>query len=549
MASPGGLASVRSRFKAVIAKYNEDDAMRRGVVFIPVGWEATLGGFERPQAIINKHLEECDSLVLVLHDRWGTPSTAGYVSNTMEEFELSRGWLADESKPMSTIQVLFKAVEPERLTDAGPQLQAVQDFKKKIQDEDLLMYHQFDSDDEFEGILRKLLAELVWNEEQESRSKAYGSAPDGPPAPATEATSAGTKALAPQVPDEKPSIDYAERLANAHRWIEAERIFATLLTGEVDVPTMVAYATFLVRQRRRAKAGAVLNDAAAAAKAVGNRRWGGLAALAKAKFVHTVEGEEASLPLVTRAVGDLQDPDADRADALLTLADFSYHDDDPASGVEELRAAQEAVLHADVPRLVARLNALIARRAFNEERINEAIDLYKGAIATAAGVLANIEIGEMHVALGVAQERTGEVDDALQSYRDGGALFESEEASAKLADALDLQANAELELGRSEVAAALYERAAGLFETLTRYGSAVDAYLSVSKIEETLGHHGAVELAMERVLELADRLTDQKEVDEIYQILEASRDVREKRATASADNYDCSAIGDDAGTD
>ena len=56
----------------VIEKYNSEDAIRRGVVFIPVGWELTLGGLGRPQAIINQDLEECDAFVLVLHDRWGS---------------------------------------------------------------------------------------------------------------------------------------------------------------------------------------------------------------------------------------------------------------------------------------------------------------------------------------------------------------------------------------------------------------------------------------------------------------------------------------------
>src|SRR5262245_63013344 len=92
IASPGGLQGEREQFKHTLNAYNEAEGIVRGVTFIPVGWEATLGGVGRPQAIINKELLDCDYLVLLLWDRWGSPpaesTDATYSSGTEEEFHV-----------------------------------------------------------------------------------------------------------------------------------------------------------------------------------------------------------------------------------------------------------------------------------------------------------------------------------------------------------------------------------------------------------------------------------------------------------------------------
>ncbi|MFK7787405.1 MAG: hypothetical protein AB8B56_19935 [Crocinitomicaceae bacterium] len=53
IASPGGLEDERRAFSEEIEKYNRVEAMHRGVIFQPVGWEDTLPGIGRPQSIIN----------------------------------------------------------------------------------------------------------------------------------------------------------------------------------------------------------------------------------------------------------------------------------------------------------------------------------------------------------------------------------------------------------------------------------------------------------------------------------------------------------------
>src|SRR5262249_5927005 len=61
----------------------------RGALFHPVGWEDTIAGVGRPQALINEDLKQCDYAVFVVHDRWGTPTGGGYTSGTEEEWALA----------------------------------------------------------------------------------------------------------------------------------------------------------------------------------------------------------------------------------------------------------------------------------------------------------------------------------------------------------------------------------------------------------------------------------------------------------------------------
>ena len=115
IATPGGLEPERRAFRQVIGEYNDSDALRRGVMFLPVGWEATLGGVGRPQSLINKDLRECDYFVLVLWDRWGSPTgrvpEEGYASGTEEEYTEALRCLNDVNCPLRQIIVFFKAVD------------------------------------------------------------------------------------------------------------------------------------------------------------------------------------------------------------------------------------------------------------------------------------------------------------------------------------------------------------------------------------------------------------------------------------------------------
>lgn len=160
IASPGGLEPERKLFKEILLSQNENDAIQRGCYFQPVGWEITLGGLGRPQEKINDDLRTCDLFVLILWDRWGSPTGAndGYTSGTHEEYCIALDCIKNEHSAMSDIVVFFKAVEPRRLSDPGPQLSAVLDFKKTLEKERSLLFETFDTPDAFGDKLRRHVA-------------------------------------------------------------------------------------------------------------------------------------------------------------------------------------------------------------------------------------------------------------------------------------------------------------------------------------------------------------------------------------------------------
>ena len=128
--SPGGLEDERKCFSDRLDKFTQRLGEPRGVIFRPVGWEETIGGVGRPQALVNEELKQCDYAVFVLHDRWGTPTGGGYLSGTEEEWALAEELY--KAKTIRNIALLFKSVDPRQLRDPGPQLTLVLDFKKRI---------------------------------------------------------------------------------------------------------------------------------------------------------------------------------------------------------------------------------------------------------------------------------------------------------------------------------------------------------------------------------------------------------------------------------
>ncbi len=166
IASPSGLEAERQAFRETIRDYNAVlDELDRGVSFMPVGWEDTLGGVGRPQALINEDIIACDYFILLLYDRWGSPpdvaGTGPYSSACEEEFHLALQCLEAEDKPMSEIVIFFKAVPQGQLADPGTQLQKVMEFRRMIEHERQHHFTPFNKVEAFRQRLRIHLAEWV----------------------------------------------------------------------------------------------------------------------------------------------------------------------------------------------------------------------------------------------------------------------------------------------------------------------------------------------------------------------------------------------------
>ena len=274
IASPGGLDEERRVFRETIQKHCENDGYARKIIFIPVGWEETLGGKRRPQSAINDELATCDYFVLVLWDRWGTPPdrTGHYTSGTEEEFEFAKKLIANAKKPMRDIVIFFKAVELKQLSDPGDQLKKVQDFKKKLEETKEHFFHSFDTSRKFEDLLSRFLHQWVRDDEGGRTAKKKPRRPKGGGdvlAPAETPTSPIQPSPASDV---AKLLDKAESLANKGKLTEAEAIFSRAVIKGNDPAALNQYGNFLLRLGRMDQAKKSFEQALAVSRSTGNKR-------------------------------------------------------------------------------------------------------------------------------------------------------------------------------------------------------------------------------------------------------------------------------------
>lgn len=252
IASPRGLDDEREAFRKVLTEFNEDEGLHRDITFWPIGWELAAAGTGRPQQIINDEVEQCDYLVLVLWDRWGSDpgGTSGATSGTEEEYEVARAALDSPSLPMRDIVVAFKAVDERQLSDPGSELQRVLAFRTQLEAAKSLLFATFDTTEEFSRIVRQHLQK--WLRKLETgEPKGHQVAPPSP-------TPAEGGRLEARTSDE------AERLAAEGRTAEAEALFAKIVTSSSEsgnsLRDLRRYAQFLRRTGRLAHSHDVLQQ-------------------------------------------------------------------------------------------------------------------------------------------------------------------------------------------------------------------------------------------------------------------------------------------------
>lgn len=126
-----------------------------------IGWEETLSGNDRPQALINAEMETCDLFIGAMWTSWGSrPSLDGpYTSGFEEEFELSRA--RHERSGAPAMAMFFKSVDPIQLQDPGVNLQRVLNFQEKLRAEKRFLYGTFNHAEEFASKVREFLSAHV----------------------------------------------------------------------------------------------------------------------------------------------------------------------------------------------------------------------------------------------------------------------------------------------------------------------------------------------------------------------------------------------------
>ncbi|MBF9129162.1 tetratricopeptide repeat protein [Plantactinospora sp. S1510] len=241
IASPGGLDPERQAIRDEVAAFNEKSGRDLGLRFEVTGWKEVSGGMGRPQELINRELEQCDYMILMLASRWGmAPMRDGqFSSGTEEEFNLARECINRATSPMADILVLFKGVPEEQLRDPGPQLSAVLDFKQKLEDSKEVFFKTFDDPE----LLRREVALRLhsWAREREAGA-AVGVLlrhPSGTStAPGAGVVAAGATALLA-----------AEAFEAGGLMTQAEAAYAEAI-ADADLESLQKYARFLRRTGR-----------------------------------------------------------------------------------------------------------------------------------------------------------------------------------------------------------------------------------------------------------------------------------------------------------
>ncbi len=152
IASPGDVKLEREKAREEILSLRVL-AQKHGYDLEATGWETHAApGMGRSQARINQLVRECDLFIGILWRRFGLP-TGEAESGTLEEFNLARERYARENAP--EIMLYFREVHPDFLSDPGPQLQKVLDFKQQVEEGRLALYANYRDPEHFASLLRQ----------------------------------------------------------------------------------------------------------------------------------------------------------------------------------------------------------------------------------------------------------------------------------------------------------------------------------------------------------------------------------------------------------
>jgi len=154
VSSPSDVVPERNAVREVITEWNATWARERGLRLNLLTWETDTfpGVGDDAQDVINKQIgDDYDIFIGILWGRFGTP-TKKASSGTSEEFE--RAYRRYQKGHEGIAIMFYFKDEPIRPSEIDPkQLVKVEEFKKSLSSMGAL-YHQFQSTDEFERLLR-----------------------------------------------------------------------------------------------------------------------------------------------------------------------------------------------------------------------------------------------------------------------------------------------------------------------------------------------------------------------------------------------------------
>ena len=545
IASPGGLEAERRTFREEINEFNESDAIARGVFFQPVGWEDTLGGIGRPQAIINEDIRCADFFVLVLWNRWGSPPEANssrFSSGTEEEFHFALDCV--DRKTLRQMVLMFRSLDVEQLSKPDDQVKRVLEFRTGIERAKTHLFHGFDTTDAFRKLIRRHLS--AWLRREEADEDVRMDTPSRVARPPSHADEAESIAAA------------AWTLAEEGRLTEAEVAFARLAVDDPSPEPLIEYGRFLYRVGRLDQAAGMFEAALSRATeqhddALLARAHRGIGRIKETRGdMQTAEARYRQALQISERLAISKDPSAARdgligvATAYVNLGAVLEKRGDPGSAEAMYRRALEINQKLNRPagasNAYANLGNLLRVRGdwkeaerMHRQALEIAEDLkrpediakFSSNLGSVLQLLKDYSGAEaMHRQALAINERLGRLEGLSKSYGNLGNLLsargevkkaeEMYRKSLEIDDRLGRQvgvANTHLNLGgllfdQGEIDAAepLYRRALEIYERLGLMEGIAITYSSLGEVFARRGDAQTAEQMYKKSLEAATRL-------------------------------------------
>jgi tetratricopeptide (TPR) repeat protein len=485
IATPAGLDEARKAFRRVTEEYNESDAMRRGVMFLPIGWEVTLGGVGRPQALINKDLKECDFLILVLWDRWGSPTgdaEGTFTSGTEEEYAVAMECFTSPDFPMKEVVVFFKAVDERKLSDPGEQLKKVLIFREKLEREKTLLFHTYDELSIFESRLRSHLAR--WVRDHEDRS-AKDEVPSDSSPPQIDQIRDEPEVVSIETSGPSGSntlVESAKKLAFEGRLTEAETLFARAVANNNDLGALFSYALFLSQLGRLAQAKAKYEQVTEVADELGEPVW-------KARALNSLGNDYKSR-------GDLREAENAYNESLAIFREL--HDDEgTADAYNNLGDLFQAT----------------------QTRLNEAAGMYKESLKIRERHGSQERMADLYGSLGNVYKAQDDFDQAEEMHLKSLELKEKLGIQEGMAGAYSNLGNLYQVRNNLDEAEKMYRRSLDLIRQLKDNEGAADIYNNLGNVYQSRGELDQAEGMYKKSLDIYEELGDKASKADIFNSL------------------------------
>lgn len=166
VSSPGDVEEERNIVDDVVSKINDAISDTLGVYLTVVRWEKMPPETtdKELQSRLNAIIKNCNFFLLILYKRYGTVQAGQQISNTEREINAIIEYLSKDKK--KKILSYFKRV-PDN-TDAGPQLQKIEELKQRLRDTTHWLYKEFEDKDDFATKLTHDLYQILIRMKQAS---------------------------------------------------------------------------------------------------------------------------------------------------------------------------------------------------------------------------------------------------------------------------------------------------------------------------------------------------------------------------------------------